>query len=210
MAIDDVFRCSSCAPLMIRYEKADQIPPVLRELAKRLRYSTPYFRGDGSARKLCNVIPLLEYADARIHDIFSRQAREMLGDQNGWYISEVNYNRLFDENNHCIKSGITFWPSEGHNKASIETLEATYNEILATIRSGWVRKDDSDSNCEFDHFIKVKSFLNEDTLLRCIAKKLSLNEHVLVDEIEGGDTLRLEIRKSAFDKVVEKMGFNIV
>lgn len=210
MKLDNIGRCNTCNQYTLDCDQADQIPAQLVEVAQFLR-NRELFTGEGSVRKLCTVVTFKEYADCIIGHIFHRQVREILGDHNGWYILNVGRSMLSDENLHTIHHGLTFWPSETHNKATIQEMEYAYMQVLTQVTNGWKKTAienpmEKDPN-EFELFIKQRSFVEEDALLRFLAGKFGLADEMGVYAYSGSSKLQMWIKKESFDLVTEIMGF---
>ncbi len=207
MKLDNIGKCNTCNQYTLDCDQADQIPAQLVKVAQFLR-NRELFTGKGSIRKLCTVVTLKEHGDSRIGHIFHQQVREILGDHKGWYIREFVG---FDENLHTIYHGLTFWPSETHNKATIQEMEYAYKQVLTQMTNGWNKTAienpmEKDPN-EFELFIKQRSFVEEDALLRFLAGKFGLADEMGVYAYSGSSKLQMWIKKESFDLVTEIMGF---
>src|ERR1700733_7353857 len=129
-------RSSSCtqitpkyAPMVINLNCAHDIPSMCTKLAKILN-ENPLFDGQGSKDRKCKVVALVEWADARICDIFNIN-KQILGYEHAWKIQQfgVGYNERRDADGRSIKHGITLKLYDQVEMCSYELLENSYNEV---------------------------------------------------------------------------------
>ncbi len=82
-----------------------------------------------------------------------------------------------------------------------------YDEVFFRLKTGWTQtRSDKDG---FVLFKKPSTLREEDTLIRFIISKLSLNTDASCNkECVGDPPVCLSIRKSAFDNVINTLGFD--
>ncbi len=150
----------------------------------------------------------LPYDDARISEIFTNNAREF--DERrcaGWYITS------FDHTDHSanlfrtqMNEGITLRPLH-LPKCPINDLKASYDEVFFRLKTGWTKiQSDKDG---FVLFKKPSTLHEEDSLIRFIITRFSLDANASCNKERIDDpTVYLSIRESAFDNVINTLGFD--
>lgn len=203
--------------------RAHDIPNACIQLAKTLA-ATPLFDGSGSVVK-CKVIALSNWNDARICDIFNANSSKILGNQNSWHIHDFGDGdyQLFDSRGEWMGHGVSLYLYDHLQMCSYEDLEASYDKVFSAMVSGWEKADFKDhpdimfaeNPEEFCLFMKDKSLIEEDTLIRFIASKFSLNENVKCHDqwlTHPGfryGKIYLWVRKTEMDSTVGKIGFKL-
>lgn len=199
------------------FKKADQIPKYCKVVAEILK-NLPLFDGRGSIAKKCKIISLTNWDDVRICDIFNRNSAEFLGNSRAWHICQFGCgnNQLSNANGQHIKQGLTLSLYDTFEMCSLQDLETSYQQVLFNLITGWSKADPKNypdimytkDHQEFEFYIKNQTLIEEDTLIRFIASKLSLDNDLLCDREDGYDgKIYLWVRKTALENVVEKIGF---
>ncbi len=207
---------------ILSIETTSDIPRYCTGLAALLDVQ-PWFKGYGSLRNTCKVVPLESPVDARICNIFSRNAREILGKEQAWHIHHfgMGNNQLYNSDRSLIKCGVTLWIYENFTRCSLETLEKAYQDVLSGLRSGWTPANIKDhpniippeNADEFVLFIKAKPLIEENVLIYCIATRFGMKEDVkCYDDWEAHTGperghLYLWIRKTSHENIADKFGF---
>ena len=140
-----------------------------------------------------SIIPLNSYLDARICELFNRNALEILGEQRAWHF------RLFMENyeqhihSQMIHGIVLSTPAE-NTPCPIEELETTYYKVLENLTGNWRKVQicgqqfieaaanlkyyfQKDPN-KFYLLYKPKILFAEDQMLLSLAKKFSLLDSI--------------------------------
>ncbi len=209
-------------PISVHFAKAHDIPKACIELAKALQQAPDFNRPHLGK---CKVVPLLEWSDTRICDIFNFNVFHILEDKKAWPIHGFgNGYRLVDTTGMWVNQGVFLELDNPLEMCSYETLEASYNRIYTTMISGWEKTDLNDhpdilhkeDPNEFDLFTKTTSLKEEDSLILFIARKFGLFGKVycsfqwLKDPgAENNGKLYLWIKKTELDTAVEKIGFQL-
>lgn len=202
--------------------KASEIPKFCSQLYKILS-EQPMF--DGTAPFLnSRIISLENWDDVRICDIFSENIDNLTDAfrKKGLIYGFSHLNGIvYNSNGEEIPQGLGLRLYEDSSICSISDLEGAYNQVLDKITTGWRRAAiednpdmmDQENPDEFDLFIKDETLIEEDTLIRFIASRLSLENDVHCFDTwlthsgyKFGKTY-LWIRKSEFENVVDKFGF---
>ena len=127
-------------------------------------------------------------ADARIHEIFSKNARTILGFTQAWHIHSFgvgNY-QFYDSHQVQITPGLIMLLYDEGTPCSVETLKNAYDQVLEKLSTGWTwAKPEENSDIfhkkepsDFHLFIKHSKLSEEDTIIRFLASKFDLREHV--------------------------------
>ena len=212
-------------PLSVDIGRAHDIPKACTRLARTLA-AAPLFDGRGSLVKKCKVIALSDWNDARICGLFNKNSRKLLEDMKPWDILDFGYmHNLVDSRGEGITQGIRLCLDDQVEMCSYEALEGAYKKVFSAIISGWEKADLKDhpnilhkeNPEEFDLFIKDKVLLEEDSLIRFIVGKFSLEDNVKCHTEwltpSGGycynDKIYLWVRKTERESAVEKIGFKL-
>lgn len=196
------------------------IPKCCAKLA-RILVEQPLFDGRGAVARRSKVIPLKRAYDARICSIFNENTIAILGEQRAWKISSFGFgsHRLVTSGGKSLNYGLFLNLYETDTLCSVEELEETYNQVLNKLISGWdsatieenpgiMFKEDPEN---FHLYIKRKDLIEEAVLIRFLATKFSVEEHVTCCSDwwtrEHNDKIYLWIKKTAFEEVVSKFGF---
>ena len=191
---------------------AHEIPHYLIRLADILDKS-PLFDGSGCIFKKCKVMSLPKN-DARIWEIFHENSRK-IRNTHAWFLGSFgNGMLLFDPNRNPVRDGVVLSLDVEDKKCSLAALQSSYAEVLNRVRDGWgvePKKNpfpyfEADPK-EFDLFTKDRSLIEEDSLIRFVISRLSLEDDVNCDADNG--KIYLWIRTSALENVINKMGFRL-
>ncbi len=116
------------------------------------------------------------------------------------------------------------WLYDNINMCSYEVLEKSYNEVYTSMITGWANakiEDHSDimfkeDPQEFELVIKDSTLVEENNLIRFIAKKFSLEDDIICQSewLTPTDSwytgkIYLWIRRAALEIVLEKMCFKL-
>jgi len=170
----------------------------------------------------CRVISLDSFFDMRICELFHAIADQTSGAEFQWnliYYDHVSTSSV--PNSPVGTHGLALFINDISDMCSFETLHGRYNQIYERMKTGWVNaklaecpdilhKENPD---EFELFVKDSPSFGEDSLIRFIALRFSLNE-----DLKCGNAwkehlgyrhgnLYLWIRKSALEMVVDTFGF---
>lgn len=208
--------------MSFHYEKVEQVPQQCLLVAKILEFQ-PIFNGRGAILTPCKVIPLDSWDDARIFDIFSKNAAKFTGKKSEWHIRD--FSRLEDDaiGKH-IEQGIHLWLyNEDLGRCPLETLEKAYSNVYDAMRKGWIASNPDDyqdimfkeDSEKFALFVKKGKIWEEDTLISFLASKFGLGRRKInccSVWLKGSgycysDNLYMWINKEALSEVVEKFGF---
>lgn len=205
---------SASPPLYgINIEKAAEIPSECRKLAEILS-KEPLFKGKGFRVPMCTAISVKSYGDARICEIFTKNAKQILEKSTAWEIFVFgNYGSyLYDKNNRWLEDGLGLEFNDEVKRCSLEDLEKAYSEVFNKMISGWVRDcTEIEGGEEFLVFYKARkdSLCEEDCLIRFIAHKFFKEcEHIVGTSFDK-DKLELRIKKSTLNAVMDKFGFDL-
>lgn len=149
-------------------------------------FQEPLFKGSGCIDSRGKVAPLKLY-DALVAKLLNQCANTILT-QKGWKIYAFGYKRyrMHDMNGKELTSGIFIRSNEEEEKTcSLETLKATYDEVIHELQSGWkpaVLRDYPDiyfkeNHQEYDLYVKDKpSFIeNESKLIYSLLRRFRIN-----------------------------------
>ena len=208
---------SVAAPGLPQIQQAHDIPQFCLKVAIAL-YEAPPFQGRYLQSKDCRIIPLESYEVSRICDIFNKNARHQ--NRIGWEIHEVGENNAKDVNNRPIPQGVSLWMDNNPKRCSTEALEHIYNEILVQLATGWKRAKPEDHEKslmkqdpkEYDLFIKSPTLIDQETLIRFIARQLNLAEEISCNnswlDVRPADTY-IWVKKASLKTFIAKTGFNL-
>ncbi|MDB6081514.1 MAG: hypothetical protein JWO53_786, partial [Chlamydiia bacterium] len=202
--------------------KASIIPSYCITLVKRLIAQPLFVNRDGVTEKR-KIISLKSNDESRICEIFNNNTRGFIDSHSWLRITSFPPNRLIrNAKGKEIKEGLILDCSDKKELCSLATLETSYNQIFKNMTTGWERatidenpyimyKQKSD---EFDLFIKEDNMLEEDSLIRLIARRFSIESSIKCDSLwlhqNGGycsGKLYLWIKKSDVEKVIDIFGF---
>lgn len=191
------------------YATAQEIPKQCC-LAAKLLEAQPLFDGRGTIVEKCKVIPLNDWSDCRIFDIFNENVNDtsrknsdwynkhiekLLGSNSAWNISSFGCgnHQLIDLNGKLIEQGLEFL-IYNKERCSLKTLEQAYREVYDTMRHGWVEANPLEhpelnitwmdcSNCAL--FLKnERSLMEEEILIRFLANKFGFEHRMFSDSME--------------------------
>ncbi|MBJ7450158.1 MAG: hypothetical protein JHC93_07375 [Parachlamydiales bacterium] len=215
--------------LSFHYEKAEQLPQQCLYAAKLLDYQ-PVFNGRGTI-KTCKVIPLNQYNDARIFDIFSRNATKLVGRQSAWHIQDFGggSEQFRDASGVLINQGIALRLYD-NERCSLEALGKAYCIVNDVMRKGWVESNledyqdiksvqdiKSEDSEKFALYVKNSNMIEEDALIRFLTSKFGLVGQIMCysrrlkeeSELLNKSSIYMWINKEALPNIVEKFGFEI-
>lgn len=199
-------------------QKANQIANYCATLATMLN-NKPLFNGTGSCEPCSKVISLAKWDDARICDIFNKNAALLIGTR-AWPIHQFGCgnSQLFDRHGNLIQYGLFLALST--NRCTLEELAKSYQQVYEKMVKGWVKADLQDHPTmlfpqnpkEFDLFIKTTSMIEESALINSLVSRFSLTKDVRCSDVWMQShsfthgKIYLWIRKSALPNVIEKIG----
>lgn len=140
------------------------------------------------------AISLGTWDEARICDIFNKNARKILGEEKAWHIHQFNSRsryleemKLYSALGEPIEQGLTLWLDEQVTSCSWEELRATYHQVLQKFTTGWSsakieenpHRMFTNNPEDFCLFIKTpdKSSLSEEhCLINCLLSKFSQDD----------------------------------
>lgn len=211
------------SPYDSNFTKSSEIPIFCIQIAEKLA-KEPLFLGYGSIIKKSKVIALARWNDARICDLFSKNAEILFGEKGSWPIYDFGCgsNLRYDLEKKLIEHGLCFWIDDKREMCSSKELNNSYDQILERMKTGWKASEIRDypnmphteDPFEFALFVKKASLVQEDVLIRFIAGRFDLcnditccTERTRCAREEPGGNVYLWIKKSALEEFIDKFGF---
>jgi hypothetical protein len=204
----------------------DNIPALCTELAVHCSEQPEVTIGPNRVRDL----PLVSFDETRIMGIATKAAKKL--DKKAWDITDITWVKNPVAN--YIKNGIRLYKHE-KKACTIRKLGRVYEKVIAAVQSGWsfpaiqmYRHGMRSMNTSQGAYLFIKdvslcpdnALYGEDTLIRFLSSKLKMKEKVdcngpseydywLPEGHPHRGKIRLLIKKEAFEKVQEKLKFNL-
>lgn len=199
------------------FQTTSEVPVYCKKLATLLDQQ-PLFRGEGAIAKKAKVVAMECFSDARIFEIFNRNAEKVLGTERAWSIHNIQWFGFSGASK--IRDGLALWFGSGI-PCSVDELEEAYNQVLESLTNGWIQAKaeenpdilHTENPEDFHLFIKKSTLTEEDTLIRFLTEKFSLRTDITCDSalkaFARSDNIYMWVRKTRFEDVVNKFGFKL-